>query len=50
MSWVGGYWWSGRKQHSRVEGEQVMRVMSGLSMSRRWNVYKREAPIRERKE
>jgi hypothetical protein len=30
--------------------EQVVRVMSGLSMNRRWNVYKQEAPIREREE
>jgi hypothetical protein len=33
-----------------LSGEQVVRVMSGLLMNRRWNVCKREAPIREREE
>jgi hypothetical protein len=33
-----------------LSGEQVVRVISGLLMNRRWNVCRREAPIREREE
>jgi hypothetical protein len=33
-----------------LSGEQVVRVVSGLSMNRRWNVCRREALIRETEE